>query len=277
MNIRFFLPFFIFVFVLPNTGRAFVPQAPHLLHLVIEQVKRPAGIETSQIKTIANFDSADRKEEVWLDERLMYLFPDRLRSETTTLTGEDFTVESDFEFIKVKNGQTVSRTKSPIDLYTDILLYRDDEMFLQGLISAGIDVSTVTLKRYRGMICYVIGKPAGKKEPFPGLWVDKDTFFPVRYVVKKDDFMVENVYSNWQKISRSWYPMEVSIRLDNQVFATVTVGQIKLKSDFPRSLFDIPEIERLYPEQPAPDVLNNSAKEVNEVRKRIEEFKKLYE
>ncbi len=278
MKIRFILSFFIVVLVLqPVTGRAFVPQTAHLLHLVVQKVKQPSGIETSQIKTIVNCDVVDEQEEIWLDERLMYVFPNQLRAETTTPTGTDFSIESDFEFIKVMNGQTVSTSKSPIDLYTDILLYRNHETLLGQLALSGIDVTRVSFQRYEDTICYVIGQPKEKGQPFAGLWIEKDTFFPLKYVVEKDDFLVECVYSNWQKISRTWYPLEVSIYLDDQLFATVTVSDIGLKAGFAPSLFDIDRVMRLYPEKQDPEVVNEKSGEMDELEKRIQEFKKLYE
>jgi hypothetical protein len=278
MNIRLFVSFFIFLLVLqPVTGRAFIPQTPHLLHLVVQHIMQPVGLEAVQIKTISNCDFADIQEEVWLDERLMYQFPNQLKVETATLAGTDFTIESDFSFIKVVNGQVVAKEKSPIDLYTDILLYRDYEILLGQLALAGIDVSSVTLQRYDGRICYVIGRSGRNGAAFPGLWIEKDTFFPVKYVVEKDGWMVETLYSNWQKISRTYYPMAVSISLDNQLFAKVAVSQVSLRSNFSTALFNISLVERQYPPKKEAEVFNESDQEVNEVQKRIEEFKKLYE
>lgn len=259
------------------TGGAFVPQTPHLLHLVVQKVKQPVGIETVQIKTLLKCDSPEETEEIWLDERLYYRFPNQLRTETETPDGFDFSIESDFQFIKIADGQTVSKSKSPIDLYTDILLYRDHETLLGQLALAGVDVNTVTFQRYEDTICYVVGQPGKKDEPFSGLWIEKDTFFPLKYVVEKDNWLVECVYSNWQKISRTWYPLEVSILLDNEVFATITVSDVRLKSGLSSSLFDIAQAERIYPEQQDAQFLDQDSKDMEELKKRIEALKKLYE
>lgn len=259
------------------TGWAFVPQTPHLLYLVIKKIKQPVGIETIQIKTILDCDVVDEKEEIWLDEKLVYSFPNQLRSEIISEPGINFTIESGFRFIKVMSGETISTEKTPVDLYTDILLYRDHETLLGQLALAGIEVNTVTMQRLDGTICYVVGKELEKGKDYASLWVEKDTFLPLKYVVEKNDWLVECSYTNWQKISRTWYPLEVNIMLDKQEFASVTVGDIKLKSGFPNSLFDISNARRLYPPKQDNPVPEAEASGMDELEKRIEEFKKLYE
>ncbi len=277
MKIRFILSFFIFFFILlPVAGRAFVPQTPHLLYLVVQKIKQPAGIQAFQTKTIVDNESAWNRD-ITLKEKLVYLFPNRLRSEILSDTGTSFSVESGSGFIRVRNGTTISRKKSAIDLYTDILLYRDHESLEQQLVLSGIDTRTVTLRRYKGVICYVIGRPGEKDQPYAGLWIDKNTFFPVKYAVEQNGWMVECDYTNWHRMSRTWYPMQVDIYLDSRLFAAVKVDDIALKSGFSSSLFDIAHIERLYPEKKKEPYFQDELEKTDELDKRIEEFKKLYE
>jgi hypothetical protein len=54
------------------------------------------------------------------------------------------------------------------------------------------------------------------------------------------------------------------------------VNRIDLASDSPRSLFDIEHIEQLYPRQQR-DTLDEHSKQVDELDRRMEDFKKLYE
>ena len=276
MKIRFFLSFFLLFFILTSgTGEAFVPQTPHLLHLVIKKIKKPVGIQAFQTKKILNYKDME-KGFVPLEEKLIYSFPNRLRSQIISDIKTSFSVESDFGFIKVMEGVTVSRNKSAVDLYTDILLYRDHETLLNQLVLAGVDTTKVSFQRYNDTICYVIGRSLEKGKPFAGLWIEKDTFLPIKYVVEKSGWLVEFFYSKWQRVSKTWYPMQVSIFLDNQLFAMVNVKSFDLQSGFSPSLFDIEHIERLYPIND-PDSLDENFKQVDELDKRIEDFKKLYE
>ncbi len=265
----------LFFILMPGMGEAFVPQAPHLLHLVVEKIKQPVGIEAFQTKKILNYQ--DKQEGyVELKEKLIHLYPNRLRAEIISDTITSFSVESDFRFVKVKDGVIVSHDKPLVDLYTDILFYRDYESLLNQIIAAGIDTDKVTFKRYNDTICYVIGQSLAKGKSFASLWIEKDTVFPIRYVVEKNDLKVEFLYQNWQRFSKTWYPMQVSIFLDNQLFAMVEVKSLDLKSGFSASLFDIEHIERLYPRND-PGSLDENSKQVDELDKRLEDFKKLYE
>lgn len=280
MKIRFILSFFVFILILvPGTGRAFVPQTPHLLYLMIQKIKQPVGIQAFQTKTIVDADASEEQDAVpvRLDEMLIYQYPNRLRAELSSPVTTSFSVESGFDFIKVVNGEAVSREKSAMDLYTDVLLYRNHESLLGQLSQAGVDVSMVTFQRFEGTICYVIGKPLGKDTPFSGLWIEKETLFPVKYTLEKDDWIVDCVYGNWQKVSKTWYPLQTRIFLDNQLYATIDVNDISLKAGNSPKLFDIGHIVQRFPQKKEPERFDPGSGEMDELDKRIEEFKKLYE
>ena len=275
MNKNFFLIFLmLFCILMPGMGEAFVPQAPHLLYLVISKIKQPVGIEAFQIKNISGYQ--DRGNEyIEIKEKLMYVSPNRIRIQIISEPMTSFSVESDFRFVKVKDGFIISHDKSPVDMYTDILFYRDYKSLLNQFNPAGIDTDKVSLQRYNDGICYVIGRSLEKGKPFAGLWIEKDTFLPIRYVVEKNGMMVEFLYHNWQKFSKTWYPMQVSILLDNQLFAKIDVKSVALKSGFSASLFDIGHIEQLYPKNNS-DSPDENSKQFDELGKQMEEFKKLY-
>jgi len=255
MKTRFYLSFFFLflalflILALAGTGEAFVPKTPHLLHLVITKIKQPVGIEAYQTKKILNYDDITKNGYVELKERLIYLYPGKFRSDIISDTMTGLSVESDFKFIKVMDNVVMSRDKELVDLYTDILLYRNYETLLNQLTLAGIDTTKVSFQRYKDNICYVIGRPLEKERSFSGLWIEKDTFLPVKYVVikKYSGLMVEFFYNNWQQVSRTWYPMQITVFLDNQLYAMIEVERFDLMSGFSSSLFDIEYIEQLYP------------------------------
>lgn len=264
-----------FFILASGTGEAFVPQTPHLLYLVLQKIKQPVGIEVYQTKKNINYkDTAKGYDE--LEEKLIYSYPNRLRSQIISDTMINFSVESDFEFVKVADGGIVSHNKSLVDQYTDILLYRDHESLLNQLVMAGIDTTKVSFQRYSDTICYVIGRPLEKGKPFAGLWIEKDTFFPIKYVVEKDGGLAEFFYNNWHRVSKTWYPMQISIFLNNKLFAMVDVKNLDLRSEFLPSLFDIKQIKRQYPKNDS-DSFDESFQQVDELDKPIKEFKKIYE
>ncbi|MEN8211377.1 MAG: hypothetical protein ABFR31_06640 [Thermodesulfobacteriota bacterium] len=258
--------FLLFSFLLSGTGTAFVPQAPHLLHLVIQKVKRPTGFEVFQTKKFFNYENS---EDIYveLEEKLSYLNPNKLRSQILSGTTKNFYVESNFKFIKISDGAVVSRYKLLVEKYTDILIYRNYETLLTQLALSGIDTSKVSFQRYDDKICYVIGGSKEKGKKFSGLWVEKDTFLPVKYVVEKNNQKVEFLYYNWQKFSRTMYPMQIYIYLNDKFFAMVNVKTFDLRSNFSPALFNIGHIESMYPKK----------KPVNELNNHVKEQQKLYE
>ncbi len=243
--------FIIVLFLFSGTGHAFVPDAPHLLYLVINKIKQPVGIEASQTRKLLNYQDPGQAY-FEFEEKLIYSYPNQLRSQIISESMASFSVESDFEFIKVTEGIITSHDKSMLDLYSDILLYRDHETLLNQLSLSGIDTTKVSFQRYNDTICYVIGTfPVQTREKnieFPGLWIEKNTFLPLRYLVEKNGKKVEFFYKNWQKASKTFYPMQVHIFLDNRLVSMINVNNIHLRSGFLPVLFDIDNIVNIYPE-----------------------------
>ncbi|MCP4672662.1 MAG: hypothetical protein GY857_15310, partial [Desulfobacula sp.] len=115
--------FILFSLLFSSTCQAFIPEAQHLLYLVINKIKRPVGIEARQTKTILNYqDSGAASFE--FQEKLLFSYPDKLRVQVLSQDMASFSVESDFKFVKILDGTFISSDKSLIDLYSDILLYR---------------------------------------------------------------------------------------------------------------------------------------------------------
>jgi hypothetical protein len=303
MNTKKTLLLFLAVFCILFTGNveAFVPQTLHLLHLVKKKIKEPVGLVVHQVRKVHQIrkvhnvrkitdtsvqdDQGVQTEikeikEIKLDEKLVYVFPGRLRSEILSGNLPRFYVETDSRFIKVSDGVVVSLEKSPKDFYTDILLYRDHESLLRQLILAGINTKKVTFQRFDNKICYFIGQPPGyqiegKKKP-KGLWIEKDSFFPVQYVIEKNGWTIAFQYKNWQRVSKTWYPMQISIFVDDKLFVDIEVQGFEIKSEFSSALFDVDMINQQYPAKDRHGGQEGLGK-IDELDKQIEDFRKLYE
>ncbi|MFO7752105.1 MAG: hypothetical protein R6V41_03175 [Desulfobacteraceae bacterium] len=222
-------------------AEAFVPIPSHLAQLVVEKIKRPTGLEaiqTIRVYSDASEDAGGSESK----ERLMYLFPDRLRCETVSSdSGGSRTVAvvSDDRFVKTVDGKLESTTRSVTDYYTDILLFRDRKLLEKRLADAGVDVSSSSIQRLEKRICFVAGKPPRKDAPTSSFWVDKDSLFPVRYTVKQENRFVDIRYKDWRKVSRTWYPMRIETFLDRELFSVIDVASFSLEAVFEQSLFDI--------------------------------------
>jgi hypothetical protein len=279
----------LFFIVLSGKGEAFVPQTPHLLHLVIQKIKQPAGMEIHQTRNVravsvkesmTETESAAKLETntIQVDETLRYLLPGKLRSDIVSGTVSRLYVESNFQFIKVEDGVVVSLKKSPVDFYTDPLLYRDHETLMTQLVLAGVDTQQVSFQRFEDKICYFIGQPPLNGQESPGLWIEKTSFFPVRYMVDQGGWRVSFYYENWHRVSQTWYPLRTTIFIDNQVFATIDVQQFELESGFSSVLFDVTHIQGRYPDgSRSREEGQESSDRFDELDQQINNFRKLYE
>lgn len=262
--------------LLPGSGGAFVPKSPHLLYLVIKKIKQPVGIEARQSKKIINYTDAARPY-VEIEERLIYAYPGRFRTETVSGPVTGFSIEKESQFVKVIDGRIVSREKSLPDLYPDIIRYRDYQGLLVQLERAGVDTETVSYQRQNDNIFYVIGKSSEKDKPYSGLWIDKKNLFPAKYVVLRDNRVMEVYYDSWQRISKTWYPMQTSIFLDDQLHAMIDVKKIRLKSVRNDSLFDIDTVLQVYPDKTSREMTDGSPGQAGGPEKQITGFEKLFE
>ncbi len=269
-------------------AEAFVPQTPHLLHLMVQKIKIPGGLVVHQTRKI-NQGTTETVEGI-LGETLTFAFPGNLRSDIFSEAGGRFYAISDKGFVRVSDGVVASLEKSGGEFYTDPLLYRDYEALTRQLNLVGVNTDKVTFQRLDGQVCYFIGQPPldqdrdqnleqGKAQiQTPGLWIEKDSFFPVRYQVKQNDWVVDIRYKRWERVSRTWYPMETSIFIDGDLFVEIQVSRVELKSGFSPALFDVDRILRQYPSGGAgQDTMDthNSRKET--LDKEIEDFGKLYD
>jgi len=293
MQKKYYISFLVLILFLTTgiRGEAFVPQTPHLLYLVVSKIRVPDGmtiVQTRKIAAAAESESLDptvsgeavtetlTSDELTIGETLTYLFPKAVRSDLRGGAGHQFYVATGTGFVKVLNKEVIRVDRSLDEYYTDPLLYRDHEIFMTVLADAGINVDKVGLQRFEGNICWFIGEPSFEGDANPGLWIDKDDFFPVRYLIQKAGRTMDIRYENWQRISRTWYPRNTRIFVDGDLFVQIDVERMSLASGFSRDLFAIEKILNRYPEKTkvAPESTGRGA--VDDL-KEIETFNKLYD
>lgn len=225
-----------------------------------------------------------------LSETLKYQFPDRLRSDISWGNRAGFSVMSGQGFVRVIDGRISSLEMAPVDHYTDILLFRDPDALAAQLVKAGINTAKASFRRFDGRICYVIGGQSpdrekgqaarGIKNLFPSLWIEKDTRFPLRYVLKKKGWLVEIQYRNWQQhAGRAWYPMETDILMDGKPAAKIRVRQFEITGKADSRIFEVDEVIRKTPKAFVPDdqPAHQSQESMDELERRIEAFENLYQ
>ena len=263
---------------------AFIPEASEIIKLSVEKIVEPVGLRVVQNRKIYN-EQTEQEEEgeiepsfIEISEKLWFSYPGKFRSEAIAGSHDMICVESKGQFIKIIDEFIESKEKSLTDLYTDILLFRQPGSLTKKLKASGVDITLSSLKRHDGKIYFVVGVPPDENNLSSSLWVEKNSDFPGRYTIKKDGLFVDIFYKDWQRVSKTWYPMKVIIFLDGTLFSEIDAEKFELEADFKKNLFNVKRLMNIFPE--SGNYSNESGalrNESDELEKSITDFKKLYE
>jgi outer membrane lipoprotein-sorting protein len=216
-----------------------------------------------------------------LDEVLYYRYPDRFRSEVSAPGAELIRVVSPEGAIFVTNGKVISETESPFDHFKDPLLYRKEEVVLGRLSELDMDLDTVSLGRFKDRIAYVIGAKY-PDESVPQIWIEKDSFRPIRYVVRgsgpKRTDLEEIEYTDYTPLDKKrWYPGRILFFQNGQLTKMYVLKTFRINPDLPDELFDIPYLKTLYEPVASTEPSPPPTSELDEIKKTIRDFSKAFE
>ena len=274
--ILFCLVIFSVVYVQVN---AYVLQGPHILELMTQKLGKSERLMVSQ--KLILYDTSQEKGAVELEETLRYAFPEEFRSEILSKNVERIQVVSKGVILTVIDGKVVAEPETRFDRYKDLLLYRSRMLLEQRLSILGVDVKVSSLGRFEGKPAYVLGAQY-PDESVQQIWFDKDSFRPFRWIImsrtdESTDSSLEVRYLNWGQSDNTWYPMRIEFYKNDILLREINVLNIKMNPSFSKDLFDIEYLKSNY-QTAAPIVPKQSEyKELDEVQKTIEEFKKIYE
>jgi hypothetical protein len=153
---------------------------------------------------------------------------------------------------------------------------------VEKLEALGINFSVTSLGRYDNTICFIIGAQYSD-ETVPQLWVDKETFRPVRWIVetsgtREKQKHKEILYRNWNRYSGTWYPAEIAFLKNGTRIRTITVSDVEVNPDFSDDLFDLGKLKFIYMQETTEAEQGpEPVTETNDIEQRILEFKRIYE
>ncbi len=266
--------------IFPGRSHAYILRGPHLLVLMTQQYGKSKSLMVEQ--KVLFYEAASGRVIVEADETLRYLFPDIFRSDSISQHASRVHLVSGGETLTVVDQKIVANNETLFDLYKDLLLYRSGESLGKRLAAAGIDTSLTCLGRFEGRTAVVLGseKP---DERVSQVWVDKETFQPMRWVLVggADDALgmtMEIRYDDWRQVNDTWYPMHVAIYKAGGIVREIRVEAMRVNPSFPKGLLDVERLKIKYfqsmPERSDTSVegeLSEIEKTINEFRKRIEE------
>ncbi len=298
-------------------GMAYVLPGQHILDLMTEHLgqaqslfisqkvvfynirRQPAAAEESEAGGFSEGDQqpADSQQDdaalqpveaelvpdtIEMDETLRYVFPNRFRSEIITQANQRIHVFADNEAFTVIDGAAQLYPETRFDLYKDIMLFRSRPELVSRLAQLNVDVSLSSLARFEGQIAFVIGTE-DTAEPVAQLWVDKETFRPLRWIITNSvagygAITLEIRYLDWWQIGDTfWYPMSIEFFQNDELVRSIQVQRYEVNPSVSPEIFNIQQLRTIYPTA-SPATSGSSASEaVSEVQQTIEEFRKMFE
>ncbi|SHJ14581.1 hypothetical protein SAMN02745216_01135 [Desulfatibacillum alkenivorans DSM 16219] len=220
-----------------------------------------------------------------LEGSVSYQFPDKFREEIKYPTGLGILAVSPAGAAKVENNHLISEFEDQYDLFKEPLLYRNALLLQERLSLAGVRTDVCSLGYWQGKAAFVIGAQF-PDETVPQLWVEKNTFLPIRFIVTRaasggNQDSLEVQYSDWQgllvqdgKKIRHRYPGRITFVSNGQIVSQRTMVNYAMNPSFPPESFDVSRMRRAY--EPAPHLMPQDpvSEEMQGVHNAFEVFKK---
>lgn len=262
---------------------AYVLEGPHVLDLMTHTKSKTQTLQVEQRVIIE--DPTLSNQPIELEEILRFSFPDTFRSDTQYEQTHRILVVASDQALTVIDGRIVSNLQGRFDRYKDLLLYRTRFLLHQALIAQHVDVEQTSLGRWDDHIVVVIGAQY-PDESVSQLWVDKELFLPVRWIIVPADpddedaaktSRLEFIYRDWRKTNGTWYPMQIETTVNQQRIRLVRVKTVQSNVVMDAELFNISHLMTLYAPAQSDEPLPRPESELDEVERTIEDFRKKFE
>jgi hypothetical protein len=256
---------------------AHVLQGPHILELMVSRLGKAKRLLIKQKLTLhGNLPNENQpRDSVEIQETIRYAFPESFRSDILSETTQRIHIVSNGVPLTILDGKAAIEGETGFDRYKDVMLLRSRKLIEQHLVNIGVAIEISSFGRFQDKVAYIVGAQYPDETPSQ-LWVQKDTFLPLRWILKtaSGDGYLEFRYLRWQKIKSIQYPMTIECYLDGRLVREIKVKSYTVEPEFPAALFDIEKLRAQYNIEAPPEPVSE---DIGEVQKTIEDFKKRYE
>ena len=261
-----------------GTSHAYILRGPHILELMTKKFGQPKNM---LVKQQVLFFNAGETGTTVADETLRYVFPEAFRSDTQSENAQRIHLTTGGKSMTVIDGKLAGNDEMVFDLYKDLLFYRSRAQLEDRLIALGVDMSVVAYGRFEDKIAFVIGAER-PDDPVPQVWVDKESFLPIRWLMKADEadartLDLEIRYADWRQIEHVWYPMQVVYYQDDKPVREISVESLSTNLSFPMELFDMARLRQKLVSAASEVKEGSVSGEISEIEKSIDEFRKKFE
>lgn len=277
-----FTPFLclIFIGVFLSPTRAYVLPGPFILEMMAKKTigKADRILVKQKLKV---FTSESAEEPIELDETLRYIFSVAFRSDIMSKHIHRIHVATTTESLTVLDKTILSDSETRFDLFKDVFLYNSRLLLEKKLASFGIDFLVSSLGRFENQVSFVLGAEY-PDESKSQIWIEKETFRPVRLLLTDSEEPDQQThfeirYLQWIEAEDIRYPRRIEFYQSNSLIRAIDVQKIQTDPHFPAHIFDISALKSEFPSVQHSSSESGETDEMDEVKKTIEEFKKMYD
>ncbi len=266
------------VLLVCSPAGAYVLHPAHILDLMTKNLGKPKRLlarqEMVHYGAIPSSSLSQTKPKV-VKEEVSYKFPKKFRSDIKIDSSENIHIVSSKKVLKIINGKVTSNPETWIDLYKDILLYRDRVLLNDHLAMLGVDVTISSLGRFQDKVVFIIGAKY-PDESVSQIWVDKTTLRPIRWLIIQEgegnNRKFEIRYNKWQQTKRIWYPVHIEFYSGSRLIRLITVNDVIVNPSFSKKYFDISYLKSIYPSLVEETDIKPVESDLSDVERSIRDF-----
>lgn len=233
---------------------AYVLQGEHVLDLMVDAVGPFRSVRAEMQLRLTGADPDGPRE---LRQTVTYGKGGRLHAEAR---GEGYhrlhAVDGE-RSLTVANGSPLGFGRNAGDLVHEVLRHRSRTELKRSLTDLGVDVTRSSLARLEDRVCFVVGT-AQPEDGSPQLWVDQETFRPLRLRLPSAapdaaGGELEWRYREWQPLEGGAYPRRMEVIAGGALRQEMRVERLEVDIPLDPALFDLESLRtRLVNAPPAP-------------------------
>ena len=232
------------VLILPISASGYIPSAHFIIKMMLEGNGAIDHVMVEQTAIIFDEDSGGEALRV---PGVLYLkLPDGYRLDMTLPYEKKTSIYRKGEIFTIVDGEIVSRGPDRRALFKDFLIRHSVNRIMGLLRSKHVNIERTGLGRFGGKVSYIIG--AGETETeFPQLWIEKDSFLPLRFVAKEKReesiVTVEVRYLDYRHIDDKFrYPSTIEFYADDKLTLRYQTEKVMVNTSMPDNVFDMKKL-----------------------------------
>ncbi len=266
--------------VFPAVSPAYIICPELILENMIATLGRSSGYVVSQQVSLDDSPCDALAGHAAVFEETAWFKPSgKFRSEIIINNVKREYVSADDQAVTIIDRQIISIDENPLMLYKDPFVFRGRERLAERLATLGIDMTVVSLGRFRDTVAFVIGAQY-PDESVSQFWVDKKAFLPLRLLLKgnTEKSTVEIRYLDWKREPGFQHPMRVEIYQNDRIRRVICVRNIQSRGSETDGFFDVTALRTKYPTISAEKEKDaNLKEEKGDIQETIDNFRKLYQ